>query len=357
MPNATPIKLNTVLASLPESCYERPTRKGIAWLARDLLLYVAALAGLFATDSPWLLVPFWVLAGMSISALFVLGHDAAHGALFDSKRLCYVLGQIAMLPSLHLYEAWVFGHNRIHHGHTTRQGMDYVWHPLTPEGYAALSRLGKLGHRIKWSAFGAGVYYMHEIWFQKMLRFPGGEKMAPLIRHDRLVVGTYAVVVSLIVLIAGAIHYETMSGALWMWVKLLAVPYVVFSYFIGWAVYVHHISPEIPWYSRRAWSKFKGQVEGTTILHVPSLINFFAHDIMLHVPHHVDMRIPFYHLAEACDALRAKWGDHIVERDYKVRDYLVTTSKCKLFDFEKGEWQNYQGETTSSPRLAEADAA
>ena len=96
---------------------------------------------------PWLLVPLWLLTGLSISALFVLGHDAAHGALFRSKRLSYLLGQLAMLPGLHLYAAWVFGHNRIHHGHTVRQDMDYVWHPLLPEEYEALSLPGRIGHR------------------------------------------------------------------------------------------------------------------------------------------------------------------------------------------------------------------
>ena len=74
----------------------------------------------------------------SISALFIVGHDAAHEALFKTKRMNSIVGHLAMLPSWHVYEGWVLGHNRIHHKYTVRQGMDFVWHPYTAEQYAAM---------------------------------------------------------------------------------------------------------------------------------------------------------------------------------------------------------------------------
>ena len=37
----------------------------------------------------------------------------------------------------------------------------------------------------------------------------------------------------------------------------------------------------------------------------PEGINFFLHWIMVHVPHHVDMRIPMYHLEDAAEAIEA----------------------------------------------------
>ena len=39
--------------------------------------------------------------------------DSAHGALFKTKRLNSIIGHIGMLPSWHVYEAWILGHNRI----------------------------------------------------------------------------------------------------------------------------------------------------------------------------------------------------------------------------------------------------
>ena len=333
--------ITQVIEILPDAVYDNPTARGLAYFARDVALYAGVVTALFFTDSPFLLVPLWMLAALIISALFIVGHDCAHGALFKSKRLSYVIGQLSMLPSLHVYEAWIYGHNRIHHGHTVREVLDYVWHPTSPEQYRAMTRTQKLLHRVKWSWLGAGVYYGWDIWWRNMMRFTPPEKIAADVRRDRGIVIGWAVLASAALLALGAHHYHSLAGALWMWVKVFALPFVLWNYSIGIAVYVHHISPEIPWHERREWTRFKGQMEGTTILHVPAWLNFFYHNIFLHVPHHVDMRIPFYHLAEAADLIRDKFGDVVRERTFHFRDYFQTTRACKLYDFTTHRWQGY----------------
>ena len=330
-----------VIEILPDHVYENPTPIGLLYFARDVALYAALVALLVVVDSPLLLVPLWIVTALAISALFIIGHDAAHGALFASKRLNYVIGQAAMLPSLHVYEAWVFGHNRIHHGHTVREVMDYVWHPATPESYRAMTRAQRIMHRVKWSWLGAGVYYGWDIWWKNMMRFEAPAKIAADVKRDRAIVWAYAVVVNIALLAAGAALYGGIGGALWMWFKVLAVPFVLWNYVIGMAVYVHHISPEIAWQNRREWTRFKGQMEGTTILHVPAWVNFFLHNIMLHVPHHVDMRIPFYRLPEACDVIRQNFGEIVREKTFGFADYVRTTRACKLYDFATHSWRGY----------------
>jgi len=331
----------SVIEVLPDHVYDNPTALGLLYFARDVAIYAGLVALLVAVDSPFLLVPLWIVTALAVSALFIIGHDAAHGALFSSKRLNYVIGQAAMLPSLHVYEAWVFGHNRIHHGHTVREIMDYVWHPATPEAYRAMTPMQRLMHRVKWSWLGAGVYYSWDIWWKNMMRFQAPAKIAADVKRDRGIVWAYAAVVNVGLLAAGAAVYGGLGGALWMWFKVFAVPFVLWNYVIAIAVYVHHIAPDIAWQSRREWTRFKGQMEGTTILHVPAWVNFFMHNIMLHVPHHVDMRIPFYRLPEACAAIKAHFGDVVRERDFRFSDYLRTTRACKLYDFETHSWRGY----------------
>jgi acyl-lipid omega-6 desaturase (Delta-12 desaturase) len=347
-----PGSLGAVIECIPEECYENPTWKGLAWFARDLALYALNVLALIYFDNPILLVGLWLLSGLTISALFILGHDAAHGSLFKDKRLAYLVGQTAMLPGLHVYEAWVFGHNRIHHGHTTRQEMDYVWHPATREQYAALTPLQKLAHRLKWSCIGGGVYYMWDIWWKSMMLFTPPEKIADAVRRDRRIVVTYAAVASAAFLALGAFWYGSLLGAAWMWAKVFAIPFVVWNYSIGVTVYIHHIAADITWYARREWTKFRGQMEGTTVIHLPWWLNTFYHNIYLHVAHHVDMRIPFYGLPAANEALRKHYGHVIRERAYSLRDYLATTRACKLFDFERGVWCDYSGRPTTE--LSEA---
>jgi len=185
-----------------------------------------------------------------------------------------------------------------------------------------------------------------------MMRFTPPEKIAADVHRDRRIVLAYAAVVSAALLAAGAHVYGTLGGALWMWFKVFAVPFAVWNYSIGISVYVHHIAPDIEWHGRREWTRFKGQMEGTTILRIPAWLNVFYHNIFLHVPHHVDMRIPFYHLREAADAIRANFGDVVRERSYGLADYLRATRACKLYDFANRRWTSYAAARAEKPLLA-----
>ena len=88
------------------------------------------------------------------------------------------------------------------------------------------------------------------------------------------------------------------------------------------------------------------QVEGTTVLWGPPGFDLFFHWIMVHLPHHVDMRIPCYHLPKAARAIAAAFPDDVVERPISVRSYAKATRACKLHDFEAGTWMTYEAART-----------
>ena len=331
-----PTGLSGVLEVIPEHCYQRSVARGLGLLARDLVLYGLTVWGLLSTDNPLLLLPLWLLSGLAVSALFVLGHDAAHNALFDSRRANSVVARLTMLPSLHATELWIFGHNRVHHGHTLRQGMDFVWHPVTTEEYEALPRWRQLRHRVEWGPAGAGLYYLRAVWWNKMMRFRPPERWAASVRRDRLLVAGFALV-ALVTLVWA----EGPTVGPWQWAKVVLVPFLAFCQSIGWVVYVHHIHPDIRWWPRREWNRFRGQVEGTTVLWGPPGWDLFYHWIMVHLPHHVDMRIPCYRLPEAARAIAAAFPDDVDERPIRLRDYLHAVRNCKLHDFETGTWHRY----------------
>lgn len=329
-----------VLRVIPEQCYQRPTRRGMVLVVRSLAIYAAILVGLVFADAWYFVVPLWLLAGLAVSSLFVLGHDAAHGALFDDGARNRRIGRALMLPSLHVYESWVVGHNRIHHGHTLRQDMDFVWHPKTVEQYRAMNRLQRLRHRFEWSAFGAAAYYAREVWWNKMMRFEPPERYRANVKRDERFVAQWALLAVSVAAVAGWFLSGGVLGSLWMVTKLFVVPFALFCYTIGFAVYVHHIAPDIKWWTRRTWTSFHGQVEGTTVLRIPSVLNLFLHNIFVHVPHHVDVRIPCYELPRAAAAIIEAFPD-VDHRDFRFRDYLRSTKACKLYDFDEQRWLTY----------------
>ncbi|MCB0992575.1 MAG: fatty acid desaturase [Acidimicrobiales bacterium] len=331
-----PTGLKPVLDVIPESCYKRSTARGVGIIARDFLFYGLAIWGLLSTNNPLLLVPLWIFAGISVASLFVMGHDAAHEALFDSKRLNAFFGRLTMLPSWHATELWVFGHNRVHHGHTLKQGFDFVWHPATPEEYAQMGWLKRFRHRFEWGPFGAGAYYLREVFFNKMVRFKPPKRWAKAMWRDRAIVAAFVFGALALLVVTNGV-----GGGLWAWVKVVVVPFLLFCQAIGWVVYVQHIDPAIRWWPRREWNRFRGQVEGTTVLIGPPGWDFFFHWIMVHIPHHVDARIPCYRLTEAAQAIKRSFPDEVVWKKIKVRDYFRSVRTCKLHDFESGRWLPY----------------
>ena len=333
--------LMPAIEAIPDACYENPTWRGLAYFARDLVVYGLVLWGLASTNAWYLLIPLWIVAGLVVAALFIVGHDAAHGALFRQPWLNAVIGRVAMLPSLHVYESWVVGHNRVHHGHTVKRKLDFVWHPVTPEEYAAMSRPLKARHRLEWSFVGTGAYYMRDVWWSKMVRFDPPPRFAARIRKDNWLVASFAVIATVGLIAMGWADGGSFAAGLWFWVKLLVVPFIAFSTVIGWAVHVHHIDRDIRWWDRHDWTKWKGQVEGTTILHAPFWLDLFVHWIFEHSPHHVDMRIPMYHLPQAGRALAEAFPDDVIERDLRFRDFFANTRACKLYDFDEGHWLTY----------------
>ena len=336
--NTEPSTLLDVIKIIPEDCYDNPTFKGMSYVVRSFALYFAVIAALLSTNTWWLVVPLILVAGAMVSGLFVIGHDASHGALFKSAKLNRLVARIAMLPSAHVEAAWDLGHNRIHHGHTVKQGMDFVWHPITLEQWNEMSRMQQARHKLEWSIIGSGFYYGREVWWNKMMRFKGSEKWARKIDIDRVTMLIALAAISTLIGAIGWIQTDSVQGIVWTLVKVAVIPWMLFISIIGFTVYVHHIGEDIRWYSRREWSKFRGQMEGTTILRIPRILNFIWHNIFIHVPHHVDMRIPFYKLPQAADAIKAAFPGVVIDKKFSLRSHLRTTRLCKLYNFETGKW-------------------
>jgi omega-6 fatty acid desaturase (delta-12 desaturase) len=342
MASRSPTSIKETASFIPAHCYDNPTWRGLALFARDLALYSAAVALLAVTDAPAVLVPAWLLAAAAICGLFVIGHDAAHGALFRNPRLCHVVGQLAFLPSLHAFSVWAHGHNRVHHAHTGCAEIDFVWRPLTPPAYAGLSRLCRLRHRIEWSVWGTGAYYLRTIWWQRMLGASPPPRLRAAFRSDRRIVAAYAAGLTVALGALGAAPGGAV-GALWLWVKVFLIPWLLFSQVIGAVVYVQHIAPDVAWWRRQEWSKVAGQLEGTASYRIPSWLNFFWHNIFLHVAHHVDPRVPCYRLPAATAALARRYPELVGLSRLRWRDYRRITRTCKLYDFDGGGWVGYDG--------------
>src|SRR5487761_1359566 len=74
--------LKPVIDVIPASLYENPTWKGLGYFFRDLAMYLGLVAALVFVSNVFAVAALEVAMAVVVSGLFIVGHDAAHGALF-----------------------------------------------------------------------------------------------------------------------------------------------------------------------------------------------------------------------------------------------------------------------------------
>src|SRR3972149_504471 len=86
---------------------QRSTPLALLIFFTEVIIYLSAIAGIIFVDNILIRMLCSMFAGLIISALYVVAHDAAHNSFTDSKRLNKVLARVSYLPSLHNYSLWL----------------------------------------------------------------------------------------------------------------------------------------------------------------------------------------------------------------------------------------------------------
>ena len=340
--NSTPferlrhVKLGTVRASFSPAVYRRSTALALAWLAFDMAVYALCILAALRVDNMVLKAVAGLGAGCAVASLFVWAHDAAHGALFKSAGMAEVLGTAAMLPSLNMYRLWIYGHNRVHHGFTSFSPVDWIWRPWTPAQYRASSIAARVLYRLERSLVGCPLHYIRRVWWPGMVRFRPERDVRK--RHHFTLSKTITAVFAL-----QAVVVAWLVGGQWRGIlAAVVIPWLVFNFFIALFVYLHHTHPTLPFFEdRQQWSAAIGQVGCSTVVVMPRLLSALTHHILIHTPHHVDARIPFYRLPRAWKSLAAKYGHDVVTYRFRWSTVRGIFRSCQLFDFDTKVWTRF----------------
>ena len=332
------------------------TARALALVGVDVLLLAALMAALVMARHAALQLAAGAAAGLQIARLFILGHDACHQSLTRHRRLNRWLGRIVFLPSLSTFSLWEVGHNVVHHGYTNLKGFDFVWQPLSRAEFDALSRPRRVLERVYRSGWAPWLYYLVEIWWTRMF-FPNRATMPTrraVFVWDSVLVSLFAVAwIGALALAAVA----TGQSPAWLVAVGFVLPLLVWNALIGFVVYVHHTHLGVAWYAdKKAWAASQPFVSTTVHLTFRSPMGSVLHHIMEHTAHHVDMSVPLYRLKRAQALLERKMPGCIVVQPFSWRWYVTTARCCKLYDFERGVWTDFDGRASVALAIPPADA-
>jgi omega-6 fatty acid desaturase (delta-12 desaturase) len=266
-------------------------RHGLLAIMTSLVPYVALCYAMYLTlgASPLLTVLLAIPAAGFLVRVFVVFHDCAHGSLLPSRRANTILGSVLGLLVLSPFRRWRHDH-AVHHataGDLDRRGVGDIV-TLTVTEYRARSWRGRAAYRLirnPFVMFGFGPVFA-------MIVGPRIVSRGARPRMRNSVLGTD---LALFLLVGGICWLIGWRDFLIVW-----APAALVAGSVGiWLFYVQHQFEDAYWERGIDWTYADAALRGSSYLKLPRVLAFFTGNIGLHHVHHLNARIPNYHLPGA----------------------------------------------------------
>jgi omega-6 fatty acid desaturase (delta-12 desaturase) len=266
-------------------------RRGLLAIMTSLVPYVALCCAMYLTlgVSPLLTVLLAIPAAGFLVRVFVVFHDCAHGSLLPSRRANAIVGSVLGLLVLSPFRRWRHDH-AVHHataGDLDRRGVGDIV-TLTVTEYRARSWRGRAAYRLirnPFVMFGFGPVFA-------MIVGPRIVSRGARPRMRNSVLGTD---LALFLLVGGTCWLIGWRDFLIVW-----APAALVAGSVGiWLFYVQHQFEDAYWERGIDWTYADAALRGSSYLKLPRVLAFFTGNIGLHHVHHLNARIPNYHLPGA----------------------------------------------------------
>lgn len=134
--------INALRRAIPKHCFEPSAVKSLSYLVRDVILvtalgwtavrYIPSIEDATLRFAAWALYGF--VQGLICTGIWILGHEAGHGAFSKYPKLNDVVGFFTHSSLMVPYFSWKFSHHR-HHMYTGHMEKDMAFVPKTRADY------------------------------------------------------------------------------------------------------------------------------------------------------------------------------------------------------------------------------
>jgi omega-6 fatty acid desaturase (delta-12 desaturase) len=316
--------LPKIIRRIPRECFSLTPWRSVLALFLDFLT-IGFLMFLIVQVGVWYFaLPLALLTGTAMTGLFVLGHDAGHRSFSYSEKVNNFFGHIATTPLLWPFHVWRLSHD-VHHKWTHHIEKEIAWKPFTVSGYQNLPYVVQVVYKM----IRRSMFFWASIFFQGSYICDGmkGRFFSP----EDISKVRFSLFLTLLV----AVFYISVSfwvAGFYGFIWLFLVPQLTYHFWLSTFTFFHHTNKDNRLMSAEEWSPERAQLANTVhVVHHP-LVDFLTHDISWHVPHHVCVGIPFYHLRKAHGALKNAYPQWVVERVFGWELIKEVTQNCHLVE-------------------------
>lgn len=349
-PTETPPPISRAMLIKELMVFAKPTlRRGLTVAIRDIVLYSALLAVI--VFAPWLglKIVASILLGIRMTSMYTLAHDASHDALVPGKRLNWVIALVLGVPTFQNYRMWTHDHNHVHHPRTNGDHYDF-YRPMSKEQYDQLPAFKRWLERVYRSPNVIGLlFYWLIMWIPTRLhpnpRTPGKHRSLAW-KYTGLLVAYHSVLLALLATSSTVAPVTAGTAVVLGWV----VPTLIHFFVSSGSLYLMHTHPKLPW--------FRGEIERTgdyapelcsIVLTTPDWFSKMVNNVYCHAAHHAVHRVPTYNLLPAQVRMNELLGNRLVVEPLSLPRILHTLRTCKLYDFDKHQWLDFDGKPTAPP--------
>jgi omega-6 fatty acid desaturase (delta-12 desaturase) len=261
-----------------------------------LVTTLAALAAAIAIAAavPWwpVRVPAAMVAGLLLVRVFTLYHDHMHGALLRRSRLARGLFTVLGLLMLTAPRVWNDTHN-VHHANTARLngsslGTYVLW---TVERWRSASRPERLLYRLERHPLNMVLGHLTVFFI--------GMCVLPFVKRPLRYASSG---------LAALLHVALATSIIWgfgfdVFLFAMLVPFFIACAIGSYLFFAQHNAEGVTHTDADSWEHVHSAVAGSTYLCTDAVTRWFSGNIGYHHVHHLNVRIPFYRLPEAMDAI------------------------------------------------------
>jgi acyl-lipid omega-6 desaturase (Delta-12 desaturase) len=291
-------------------------------------LVVATLTGA-GLATWWPLRTVLALAGCLLMVrAFITYHDFMHGAILRGSRTATVLfniyGAFALTPA----RSWRKSHNH-HHGHVGQLSTETVgaFPLISTRMWHSSSRTYRASYRASRHplivVFGYITIFAFCITLLPLLREPTKhwDSVLSILAHGGLIA---------VLSILGGFDNAFFAFLL---------PMFLSSVFGGYLFFAQHSFRGMRVLSPEKWTFYRGAVQSSSFLRLNKVMTWLTGSIGYHHVHHVNVRIPFYRLAEAMAAIPALRTPIVTSLSFRE---VIGAFRSSLWDEERERMVSYR---------------